>query len=77
MKIELAAGETITGCPMCGEYASLHATPIGAIQMKAGAQVMPQDSLYWCKCDDDECGVTMPAVKGRENAILRWNRRAA
>ena len=75
MKIKLEAGETVTGCPMCGGYASLHSTSIGAIQMEEGQPLQPQYTMFWCRCDGDDCGVGQRAVNGRENAIARWNRR--
>lgn len=78
MKIDLTAEETISDCKHCGSEASLHATSVGAIQIKKGEQVMPQGSLYWCRCDDnDGCGITQAAVSDRANALARWNRRAA
>jgi Restriction alleviation protein Lar len=80
MKIELEPSETVYGCPMCGSSSSLHGTSIGAIAMVKGAQVMPQGSMYWVRCDDNSidlaCGVTQSAVSDRANAIARWNRRA-
>ena len=76
MKMELASDETITGCPMCGEYASLHTANVGAFQKRAGEPINPTETLYWVKCDNKKCGVTQTAVNGRENALERWNRRA-
>ena len=79
MKIELETEEVIIECPMCGSEASLHGTSIGAIAMVKGEQVMPQGSMYWVRCEDNDsavtCGTTQPAVSSRGNAIARWNRR--
>jgi hypothetical protein len=78
VKVELQEGEEIQCCPMCAGPSGLYTTTIGVVQVKVKGktQIWPQDSLFWCRCEDVDCGVTMPAVSGRTKALARWNRRA-